>query len=220
MAIPEELQKLLELDRKTIKVPKPDIANDSLGEFDYTTASGWMYSINGSTYPGRGMSGYFLSDGDVLTLRFTLAYGKDIGGSTGGDTGPLTRYCGTWIDGVYTPRHTYQDGKCSICGAVDPNHTHQETETVTKAATCTEAGEKSYTCSVCGETHTEVIPATGHHYENGVCTVCGQPDPDAKPEPTPDPDPGPDPEPDPGTDPEPTPDPNPGGEETQNETTA
>ena len=62
--------------------------------------------------------------------------------------------------------------------------------------------------------------ARGHQYENGVCTVCGQSDPDAKPEPTPEPDPGPDPEPDPGTDPEPTPDPNPGGEETQNETTA
>ena len=97
---------------------------------------------------------------------------------------------------------------------------HTETESVTRAATCTEPGEKTYTCSLCGESHTETIPATGHHYENGVCTVCGQPDPDAKPEPTPDPDPGPDPEPDPGTDPEPTPDPNPGGEETQNETTA
>lgn len=216
VAIPEELQKLLELDRKTIKVPKPAIANDSLGEFDYTTASGWMYSINGSTYPGRGMSGYFLGDGDVLTLRFTLAYGKDIGGSTGGDTGPLTRYCGTWIDGVYTPRHTYQDGKCSICGAIDPNHTHTETESVTRAATCTEPGEKTYTCSLCGESHTEVIPAAGHHYENGVCTVCGQPDPAAIPDPVPDPEPDPDPEPEPTPDPDPAP----GGEETQHDETA
>ena len=49
-----------------------------------------------------------------------------------------------------------------------------------KAATCTEAG---YTgdevCTVCGETvkkGTE-IPALGHKFENGVCTVCGEKDP-------------------------------------------
>lgn len=217
--IPEELEKLLILDGLVDEekgIISPSRGKDSVGEFDYTRGSGWMFSVNGSTYPGRGMSGYFLGDGDVLTLRFTLAYGKDIGGSTGGGTGPLTRYCGTWIDGVYTPSHTYQDGKCSICGAVDPNHQHSETETVTKAATCTEPGEKTYTCSLCGESHTETIPATGHRYENGVCTVCKQPDPDAKPEPTPDPEPDPDPEP------EPTPDPEPesGGEETQNENAA
>ena len=213
-AIPDELKQLLELDGLTIKAPRPSAARDSVGEFDYTMGSGWMYSINGSTYPGRGLSGYFLGDGDVLTLRFTLAYGKDIGGSTGGGTGPLTKYCGTWIDGVYTPRHTYQDGKCSICGAVDPNHTHSETESVTKAATCTEPGEKTYTCSLCGESHTETIPATGHHYENGVCTGCGQSDPAIKPEPTPDPEPEPEPEPNPDPEPEP------GGEETQHDETA
>ena len=49
-----------------------------------------------------------------------------------------------------------------------------------KAATCTEVG---YTgdevCTVCGETvkkGTE-IPALGHKFENGVCTVCGEKDP-------------------------------------------
>ena len=214
--IPEELRHLLELDGLALSMPNR--YKDSVGEFDYTQGSGWMYSINGS-YPGRGLSDYYLSDGDTLTLRFTLAYGKDIGGS-GGGIGALQRYCGKWIDGSYIPNHTYKDGVCAVCGAIDPNHQHTETETVTKAATCTEPGEKTYTCSICGESHTEVIPAAGHHYENGVCTVCGQADPDAKPEPTPDPDPGPDPEPDPGTDPEPTPDPNPGGEETQNENAA
>ena len=186
-----------------------------MGEFDYTRGSGWMYSVNGS-YPGRGLSRYFLSDGDVLTLRFTLANGNDIGAGR-------NNYCGQWIDGRYIPNHTYRDGKCAICGAVDPNHAHQETETVTKAATCTEAGEKSYTCSICGETHTEAIPAAGHHYENGKCTGCGQADPNVTPEPTPDPDPEPDPKPEPDPAPEPTPDPEPepgGEEETQNDETA
>lgn len=36
---------------------------------------------------------------------------------------------------------------------------------VTKAATCTEAGEQTRTCSLCGETQTEAIPAAGHKWE-------------------------------------------------------
>ena len=172
--IPEELKRLLELDGLVVTPPKMQVRFNSVGEFDYTREAGWMYSINGA-YPGRGLSDYFLSDGDTLTLRFTLALGKDIGAGE-------RNYCGKWIDGSYIPNHTYKDGVCAVCGAVDPNHQHTETETVTKAATCTEPGEKTYTCSLCGESHTETIPAAGHHYENGVCTVCGQPDPDAKPE--------------------------------------
>ncbi|MFQ9390173.1 MAG: hypothetical protein ACLR1V_16500 [Coprococcus sp.] len=34
--------------------------------------------------------------------------------------------------------------------------------TVTKEPTCTEKGVKTYTCTVCGETKTEEIPAAGH----------------------------------------------------------
>lgn len=36
---------------------------------------------------------------------------------------------------------------------------------VTKAATCTEAGEKLFTCTVCDKTKTEAIAATGHDWE-------------------------------------------------------
>lgn len=50
--------------------------------------------------------------------------------------------------GIYTPpaqhTHTWNDG------------------VVTTPATCTEAGVKTYTCTVCGETKTEEILATGH----------------------------------------------------------
>ena len=41
---------------------------------------------------------------------------------------------------------------------------------VTKAATCTANGVKTYTCTACGETKTETIKATGHSYDNGVIT--------------------------------------------------
>ena len=47
---------------------------------------------------------------------------------------------------------------------------------VTKAATCTEAGEKTYTCTVCGKTKVETIPALGHVDANkdNVCDRCGE----------------------------------------------
>lgn len=59
-------------------------------------------------------------------------------------------------------------------------HTHTwDTGVVTKEATCTEAGVKTYTCS-CGATYTEDIPAKGHNYNNGVCSNCGDKQPEVK----------------------------------------
>lgn len=67
-----------------------------------------------------------------------------------------------------------------------PPHTHSYTSKVTKAATCTADGVKTYTCS-CGESYTETIKATGHSYTAKVvkptydaegytlhtCSACG-----------------------------------------------
>ena len=62
------------------------------------------------------------------------------------------------------------------------SHSHSYTATVTKAATCVEAGIMTYTCS-CGASYTEAIPATGVHTyayadnsngtHTGTCSVCG-----------------------------------------------
>ena len=78
------------------------------------------------------------------------------------------------------------DSVCKWCGKVlkageeIPALGHKTEVKDAKAATCTEVG---YTgdevCTVCGETvkkGTE-IPALGHKFENGVCTVCGEKDP-------------------------------------------
>ena len=58
---------------------------------------------------------------------------------------------------------------CSVCGEVFkaqeeiPALGHDwDGGKITKAATCTEAGVKTYTCKRCGETQTEEIKATGH----------------------------------------------------------
>ena len=42
---------------------------------------------------------------------------------------------------------------------------------VTKAATCTKDGEKTFTCSRDGATKTEVIPAVGHKWDDGTVTT-------------------------------------------------
>lgn len=61
----------------------------SLGEFDYTSMSGWMISQN-NVFTNVGFSDIYVADGDVMRVQFTLAYGSDIGGGYamgGGDDG-------------------------------------------------------------------------------------------------------------------------------------
>ena len=68
---------------------------------------------------------------------------------------------------------------CSVCGeelsrvhVVDEALGHDWGEgVVTKEATCTEDGIKTYTCSHCDETKTEAIPATGHNYGDLIAEV-------------------------------------------------
>lgn len=88
-----------------------------------------------------------------------------------------------WNDAVYTWN---DDG--STCTAArtcknDKSHTETSkatvTDTKTKAPTCTEKGETTYTATFEADwatTQKKVladIPATGHHYVEGKCSVCG-----------------------------------------------
>ena len=159
---------------------------DSLGEFDYTMGAGWMYAVDGA-YPGRSMNRYEVKNGNTIYVRFSLAYGKDIGGfdASGGGQGALSGYCGLWINGWYQElSHDYQETErveptgaepgyveytCSVCGAQyreelpaeAHEHVYEETDRV--EPTETEDGYIEYTCSVCGETYRETLPAAGEH---------------------------------------------------------
>lgn len=73
---------------------------------------------------------------------------------------------------------------CTKCGAESEKTDHDWDEgKITTAATCTEKGEKTYTCSDCKATKTEEINVAGHEYAEGwksdnnehwhECTVCG-----------------------------------------------
>ena len=66
---------------------------NSLGEFDFTQGSGWMYTLNGNSMPC--MSDVYPADGDVVRLRYTLAYGRDIGLGIGSD-GNNYNYSNEW----------------------------------------------------------------------------------------------------------------------------
>lgn len=55
-----------------------------LGEFDFNALSGWMYAVN-NMFPNVGFADYYLSDGDVMRVQFTLALGSDLGGGMGDD---------------------------------------------------------------------------------------------------------------------------------------
>ena len=83
----------------------------SIGQFDYTPASGWLYSIGGGTnYPLKYLSDYELRDGDVLVLRYTLAGGRDVGdaGAAGSkDTAAGNAFCVTAINGSLTVAHQW-----------------------------------------------------------------------------------------------------------------
>lgn len=49
---------------------------------------------------------------------------------------------------------------------------------VTTKPTCTSAGVRTYTCTVCGDTKTESVAATGHGYKDGYCEQCSAEDPE------------------------------------------
>lgn len=82
-SIPEDLaEKMLEINEKAgSEIFNPDwYYTNSLGEFDFSSGSGWMYSVDG-VYPNYSMGAYGLHAGNTIRLRFTLYYGADIGGS-------------------------------------------------------------------------------------------------------------------------------------------
>lgn len=142
-----------------------------------------MYSVGGNTYAGKGLSGYYLTDGDTLYLRFTLAYGKDIGGysSTGGSYGrcPAIAVSGSTAptlrstSGVSRHRQWRRTAPiparisavCTVCGdrkdqqEVPPlGHDFVETGRTEPGEDGT-PGYIEYTCSRCGEQKQEPIPA-------------------------------------------------------------
>ncbi len=90
--IPADLDEILRTEEPDGYYPD-DYDSTSLGEFDFSAGSGWMYMINGS-YPNYGFADAYLNDGAEVRIRFTLWYGKDINGF--GATGSGGSNWGDW----------------------------------------------------------------------------------------------------------------------------
>ena len=71
---------------------------------------------------------------------------------------------------------------CKRCGEKEtrtiPAKGHDYRASVT-APTCTKPGYTTHTCSACGDSYRDAeTPALGHDFQDGVCTRCGEKDPD------------------------------------------
>lgn len=155
-------------------------SGSTFGEFDYTSGSGWMYSIGGSYYPGQSMSAVHLRDGDVLTLRYTLAYGWDIGGGSD-NYGNVVGYCAEGRNGTIYVSHRWEtaedpDGSiryvCRCCGMVqDCPHAHMTYKDL-------EDGTHILLCEDCQAAIGDPLPHNwtydaGDTEDSHVCAECG-----------------------------------------------
>lgn len=86
--------------------------------------------------------------------------------------GIATNANGSWIiqngkvNFNYNGTYTYNNTTYQISGGkiISQACTHKYTATITIPATCTEDGLRTYTCSLCGNSYTETIPAKGHKW--------------------------------------------------------
>ena len=143
---------------------------------------------------------YSFDDGTTRDL-IADSHGEDQGNpaSTGDATSSLPFCIGADSKGNYRTKAQYDEVKVyhealtpeQVVLAAQLPHTHQATQVEEKAATCTQDGNIAYWyCADCGKYFSDkactveitpedtVVPATGHHYENGVCVDCGEKEPD------------------------------------------
>ncbi|MBQ9045313.1 MAG: S-layer homology domain-containing protein [Oscillospiraceae bacterium] len=79
---------------------------------------------------------------------------------------------GDWIGIYYNKSGSWTDAWLAGIATVSIQCDHPSVTTQTTAPTCTEPGQKTTVCAVCGETvGTETIPATGHDWDAWVVTT-------------------------------------------------
>ena len=103
-------------------------------------------------------------EGKILTITFKV---KEDAAPGAADVKLTGINCGNWAEEVISV--SASAGKVTL--ACD--HEYGEW-TVTKEATCTEAGEKTRTCERCGEVDTKEIKKADHKYKDGKCIWCGK----------------------------------------------
>ena len=76
-----------------------------------------------------------------------------------------------------TPEPTQVETEATIESTLETEHKHDYKFKVTKVPTCTSSGVRTYTCSECGATYTEIIKPLDHSYvittSEPTCTASG-----------------------------------------------
>ena len=166
---------------------------NTTGDFYYVLGkndnfdSGYTYASNWSNYK---VCGSTLSTSSVIGGMFCM-WSDYPGAETQTQEAakirlPL-RAMGLAMDGSYTSSldTSVVPGGFNADGSINtdpPAQVHNYQQTAAQTATCTQAGSVTYTCTDCGESYTETIPALGHDYaatdDDGdtiyTCTRCGE----------------------------------------------
>ena len=174
-------------------------ATNGEGGYDYLTVTVDGTVISTKTASGAEYFNKFEKKLENLTGDHTIQvdFVKDSFGDKGTDSGYIYNIAAEVVcEHEWTtteaeiPATCTEDGKtaaekCSKCQSVRGGdviaalgHDYQLTST-TSEPTCGAAGTGIYTCQRegCGDTKTDLIPATGNHnFSDGVCIVCGAPD--------------------------------------------
>lgn len=109
----------------------------------YNPVTGNTYNMDGWTYDYSSRTYNFTAN----NTSTSVTYGDEYVTIKEGDTIYNIYY--------YVAQDSGQDTSCK----------HDYSSTVTTAATCEAPGLMTYTCSKCGDTYTEKIPATGHTWQ-------------------------------------------------------
>ena len=100
-----------------------------------------------------------------VTLKFSESYDSNYGENTfSASSGKITVTCKNHSFGAYTKVNDTQHSRtCSACKYVEKTSHSWNSGTVTKKATCKEAGSKKVTCTKCNHSATQTIAKTNDH---------------------------------------------------------
>ena len=173
------------IDYRPTSISAPVYYTDNSGQVNVTTGDVHLFSENDMTLtnPQTGTTSTVTDwsyDYSSRTYDLTLDTGEHSTVTYGDENITIKEGDTTYIYNYYVqPSNDDPNGG----GNSDPEHKHDYTREITRQASCTVAGQETYTCE-CGDTYTKSIPALGHDWlikeqvnseydENGEETVKG-----------------------------------------------
>ena len=130
---------------------------------------------------GSSLADYVEAHGDEV---FSMTYWEKLVATLNEDGfAPLTSETLLWMLDLITGNPAWGEDESCLVHYIGyssaSTHTHQYVSEMIPP-TCTGLGKRIYTCSVCGKTYTEDIPAAGHMWDPATCislktcSVCGE----------------------------------------------